>query len=65
MDNMFAMHVRFISGYTVTVKCDNLLELQAIMRGLEIAHREVPCIDSITLSGEKVYTFERRTDKEG
>ena len=65
MDNMFSMHIVFISGYTVTVRADNLIELQSIMRGLEIAHREVPCLDSIAFSGEKVYNFERRTDKEG
>lgn len=57
MDNTFALHVKFISGNVVTMMSDNLLELRAIMRGLETANEEVPCIDSIALSGTKVYTF--------
>ena len=59
---MFRLQVQFITGVVVTVRSDNLVELQAIMRGLEIAHLEYPCIDNIRIDGEKTYTFERVTD---
>ena len=59
---MFILNIHFITGAFVRVSSDNLVELQAIQRGLEIAHRETPCLDMISVSGDKIYPYTRETD---
>ena len=59
---MFRLWVRFSSGSTVSASSDNLVILEAIMRGIEIVNKENPCVYSIAIDGEKMYPFERITD---
>lgn len=52
---MFTLHVEFTNNSTVTIKSDNLVELQAILRGIEITNREVHILARVWIDGEKTY----------
>ncbi len=51
----FAMHVEFKSGVNVSITFDNLVEMQAMLRGIEIVNRETPVLFRVWIDGEKKY----------
>lgn len=54
---MYRIEVYFNTNAKATVEVDNLVELAAIIRGMEIGNREVNFLDHIVLSGGKKYPF--------
>jgi hypothetical protein len=52
---MFTLHVEFTNKSIVTIKSDNLVELQALLHGIEIANREVNILVRVWIDGEKKY----------
>lgn len=61
---MYRLEVYFNTNAKVTLEVDNLVELAAIIRGMEISNREVNCLDHVVLSGGKTYSFIRENDRE-
>lgn len=61
---MYNLEVYFTNRAKVTIRFDNLVELGAVIRGLEIGDRESNNLDKVVVWGGKLYNFKSETDND-